>query len=308
MISENIYFLINILLLIFGASGIVISALLYFRNKNKVIKIYFQALIYWTLAQFVTHSFYYFNEIIFLHKENLNLILNDLSFIFLAPFIYLLLILVHEIFNIKLGEYVPLGIKIAALFIMIPCSNIMYYFPEVKVIFSVIEIIKGALLYGLLYYIAFDINKHLASILNDDIRTIFRFVFYLQMIFYPMMIIESVFFFDRIYPFGISAVTLFYATVNVLWLYFVSRYLHLPEIKLISEDDEFDNYFAIYKITKREMEVVRLLLRGMSYEQIAGQLFITLETVKTHVNNIYKKSDVNSKIDLSNLVQKCKNS
>ncbi|MBU1101167.1 MAG: LuxR C-terminal-related transcriptional regulator [Bacteroidetes bacterium] len=300
--------MINILLLIFGASGIVISALLYFRNKNKVIKIYFQALIYWTLAQFVTHSFYYFNEIIFLHKENLNLILNDLSFIFLAPFIYLLLILVHEIFNIKLGEYVPLGIKIAALFIMIPCSNIMYYFPEVKVIFSVIEIIKGALLYGLLYYIAFDINKHLASILNDDIRTIFRFVFYLQMIFYPMMIIESVFFFDRIYPFGISAVTLFYATVNVLWLYFVSRYLHLPEIKLISEDDEFDNYFAIYKITKREMEVVRLLLRGMSYEQIAGQLFITLETVKTHVNNIYKKSDVNSKIDLSNLVQKCKNS
>lgn len=308
MAYTNIFFLINVLFLICGASGIVISGLLYFRHKNDVIKTYFKTLIFWTLAQFVSNTFYYFNEIIHINVDLYNFILNDLTFMFIAPFAYLLMVLIHEVFQIKLDKFADRALKVIVFIIMIPCSVLMNYLPVIEPIFTVIEMLKGLILYGILYYVAFDINKHLASILNDDIRGIFKFVFYIQMIFYPLMIIESIFFFDRIYPFGISVVTLFYAIVNVMWLYFVSKYLHLPEIKLISDDDEFDNYFAIYKITKREIDVVRLLLNGMSYEEIASQLFITLETVKTHVNNIYKKSGVNSKIDLSNLVQKCKNS
>lgn len=308
MKNEYIFFLINIFLLITGASGIVISILLYFRNKNKIIRTYFEALLSWTAVQIVLLFFYYFNEVLVIRNVLLNSVLNDLTFIFLLPFSYKLLILIHDIFRIEISRNGIIMFLTAIFFVAIPSSSIAYLFDSLSSYMDILGIIKGFIFYSFIYFIAFDINSHVASILNDDIRIIFKKVFILQMIFFPLMIFESILFFERTYPFGISIVMLFYAIVNFAWLHFVSRYLHLPEIKLISEENNYENFYAIYKITKREKDIVRLLLSGLSYEDIAKQLFITLETVKSHVNNIYRKSGVSSKIELSNLVQKCQNS
>lgn len=304
-----LFFIINFSLLIPGASGLVISILLYLKNKNEVIKTYFWTLLLWTISQLFYHLFYYFNEVIYYSDILLNYVLNDLTFVFIGLFVYLLMILINMIFNVKLGKRTIIGLRIALLVWIIPVTILTYLSPDLFGLWNTIEVIKGVGLYMMLYFIAFDVNKRLLIIINDDVRKIFRWIFILQMVFYPLMIVESVLYFERIYPFGISVIALFYAVVNTMWLYFVSRYLHLPEIKLISEEEsnELNNYFIIYKLTKREKEVTKLILNGLSYAQIAGQLFITLETVKSHVNNIYKKSGVGSKIELSNLVQKCKN-
>jgi two-component system, NarL family, response regulator LiaR len=48
-------------------------------------------------------------------------------------------------------------------------------------------------------------------------------------------------------------------------------------------------------LTERETEVLRLLARGKANKQIARDLFIGLSTVKTHVNNLYRKLDVSSR-------------
>ena len=309
MQSEEIYFLINFLLLISGSSGIVISGLLYLSHKTRLIKIYFLALVFWTVSQLFYHVFYYLNEVIHYTDQFVNVLLNDLTFVFIAPFVFLLIILIHEIFKVEMAKGALQSTKIAVIFLALPSMVLKYFLPDYGLVWDIIEALKGIGFYFFLYFIAFDINRHLSIIINDDIRRIFKNIFYLQMAFYPLMIIESISFFERSYPFGISVVTLFYAVVNLMWLYFVSRYLHLPEIKLIAEepDSGYENFFAIFKLTKREKEVTKLLLSGLSYEDVAKQLFITLETVKTHVNNIYKKSGVGSKIELSNLVQKCKN-
>jgi DNA-binding CsgD family transcriptional regulator len=57
-------------------------------------------------------------------------------------------------------------------------------------------------------------------------------------------------------------------------------------------------------LSGREKEVVSLLLQGHSYRRISEKLFISLATVKSHVNNIYKKTDTRSKIQLYNLLLK----
>lgn len=57
-----------------------------------------------------------------------------------------------------------------------------------------------------------------------------------------------------------------------------------------------------YSFTKRELEVVHLIVKGSTYNQIAEQLFISVPTVKTHVTNIYKKAQVNNKLELVNLL------
>ena len=57
-----------------------------------------------------------------------------------------------------------------------------------------------------------------------------------------------------------------------------------------------------YNITKREQEVLNLLIKGSRYREIGEKLFISVPTVKTHVANIYEKMSVNNKVELINLL------
>jgi DNA-binding NarL/FixJ family response regulator len=48
-------------------------------------------------------------------------------------------------------------------------------------------------------------------------------------------------------------------------------------------------------LTRREIEVLRLLTMGLTTTQIASQLVISLATVNTHVGSIYTKLGVTSR-------------
>lgn len=48
-------------------------------------------------------------------------------------------------------------------------------------------------------------------------------------------------------------------------------------------------------LTKRETEILQLIAEGKTYTQISEELFISKETSKTHIKNIYSKLQVRSK-------------
>jgi DNA-binding NarL/FixJ family response regulator len=50
-------------------------------------------------------------------------------------------------------------------------------------------------------------------------------------------------------------------------------------------------------LSKRETQILELVVDGKSRSQIAKELFIDLETVRSHIKNIYLKLDVNSRAD-----------
>ncbi len=50
-------------------------------------------------------------------------------------------------------------------------------------------------------------------------------------------------------------------------------------------------------LTRRETEILEQISTGKSRKRIADELFIDLETVKSHIKNIYHKLDVHSKAD-----------
>jgi DNA-binding NarL/FixJ family response regulator len=50
-------------------------------------------------------------------------------------------------------------------------------------------------------------------------------------------------------------------------------------------------------LTSREMEVLRLLAAGMTTDQIAGELFVSPNTVRNHVNNVIRKLNVHSRLE-----------
>jgi len=49
-------------------------------------------------------------------------------------------------------------------------------------------------------------------------------------------------------------------------------------------------------LTKRETEIMHLIAKGCTNKQIAAKLFISEETVKMHVKNIFRKLSVNNRI------------
>ena len=51
-------------------------------------------------------------------------------------------------------------------------------------------------------------------------------------------------------------------------------------------------------LTEREIEVIRLFAEGLSYKEIAKQLFISSRTVETHKKNILEKLKLKTTIDL----------
>jgi LuxR family maltose regulon positive regulatory protein len=50
-------------------------------------------------------------------------------------------------------------------------------------------------------------------------------------------------------------------------------------------------------LSERERAVLRLLPTLLSYPEIAGELFVSVNTVKTHVKTIYRKLDATSRRD-----------
>jgi DNA-binding NarL/FixJ family response regulator len=49
-----------------------------------------------------------------------------------------------------------------------------------------------------------------------------------------------------------------------------------------------------YGLSEREKEVLNILAQGNNYQQIADQLFISVDTVRHHIKNIYKKLRVHT--------------
>lgn len=65
------------------------------------------------------------------------------------------------------------------------------------------------------------------------------------------------------------------------------------------ERDETMVDFNIGKrFTEKEVEVVNLLMRGYTYKMIAKNLYISENTIKFHIKNIYLKMNVNNKMEL----------
>ncbi len=65
-------------------------------------------------------------------------------------------------------------------------------------------------------------------------------------------------------------------------IYIEKSEIFVPNTSLISK----------LELSKREMDVLELLAKGHSNQEIASQLFVSLSTVKAHNQNLFEKLDV----------------
>ena len=79
----------------------------------------------------------------------------------------------------------------------------------------------------------------------------------------------------------------------------------LKTLKLLRNPLDFENTEQEdIKLTNREIEVLEQLSKGLSYNVIADNLFLSPGTVRKHIENIYTKLQVHNKLEA---IQKAKN-
>jgi DNA-binding NarL/FixJ family response regulator len=61
-----------------------------------------------------------------------------------------------------------------------------------------------------------------------------------------------------------------------------------------------------FNLSKREIEILEKIANGLNYNQIADQLFISAKTSRKHIENIYQKLHVHSKLEAVQMAQKNK--
>ena len=56
------------------------------------------------------------------------------------------------------------------------------------------------------------------------------------------------------------------------------------------------------RLTKRQGEVMALLIQGKTYKEIGGVLSVTENTIRSHVKKIYAKARVTGRVELLHLL------
>src|SRR5690606_7126458 len=71
----------------------------------------------------------------------------------------------------------------------------------------------------------------------------------------------------------------------------------LPEKRVSFNDDDESSYSLQqhFGLSNRELEVIQLVVEGLSNQEISDKLFLSVNTVKFHIRNIYVKMDINSR-------------
>ncbi len=96
-------------------------------------------------------------------------------------------------------------------------------------------------------------------------------------------------------------IPILYAIFAVLFTVYIAR-RYILQLKSIPADIasvSYDDIFSRTGISSREQEIVYLVLKGLGNRDIAKQLFISPNTVKTHIRNIFRKMGVKSRFELA---------
>lgn len=105
--------------------------------------------------------------------------------------------------------------------------------------------------------------------------------------------------FDHSFEIYIGFIAVIFTALGI-WL---TLKLSKPKIKTVVVEKEVyitrNENFVLDKslasrleLSKRELEILSLLARGHSNQEIAAKLFVSLSTVKTHIQHLFEKLDV----------------
>jgi len=131
----------------------------------------------------------------------------------------------------------------------------------------------------------------------------YRLLSEIMIAFYPMVLtlpLDLIFF--RESPFKLTLITHSLFSIFVFF-YILRHYMINYEPETISLKDELAAFYTEHAVSPREQEIITRVIEGKSNREIGEVLFISANTVKTHIRNIYKKLGVSNRVQLVHAIK-----
>lgn len=270
-----------------GISVTLLMVLSYFKYKNIFLGLFTMSYISTGLMSFV--MFLRYNVF-----RNSNIFLYDYLELFcMIAIVFGSTWLVIKLFYIQVRSIWKIGI------IMIGSIPVCYY--SIGVLFFKTNIINN---YNICYLIFFSILTLDCLIFGLNYRKILQEKHRkFGVLFWALLLIFLVIFFaQRITQIQLNPLFLFYFLWTLLLLWYIWK-----NVISVGIDKFFfvqESFTKEYNLTKRESEIIDLIMEGHTNGAIGEKLFISEKTVTNHVYNIYKKLDIHSRFELICLMKK----
>lgn len=296
---EDLQLLFCIISLFAGVASITLAAFIYISHPKKALK-YFIGL---DVSLFVIQAMIALNLYIVRTKSAgtfLAVISNVMDVLGTSFSSFFGLFMIHELLGkciTKIKKYTILTITVFQMVAITICyvNTKLFVLKQVGQVSLILVILYEALIT--------IINYH--QIPERELKRASRIFAAITLAFLPFLILEyirpEIGVLSHIQVLKMLALPAYFLVINVCALFWVCTYFNTPAYY---EEDRLTKYFIEkYAITNKETEIIELILNGLTYKQIAEKLFISPKTVDNHVQSIYKKLNVTSKIQLSNLIR-----
>jgi DNA-binding CsgD family transcriptional regulator len=94
---------------------------------------------------------------------------------------------------------------------------------------------------------------------------------------------------------------LFFVVWSAITVGVFVRYMNRPTA-LLEQGHVSEGFVKRYGITPREAEVVKLISFGLSNQEIADRMCVSFTTARTHIYNIFRKTDAKTRVELLRIV------
>ncbi len=295
-----VYFMTAVLIAIATLS---ISIVFYFQTRNKLIlfyNIFSINIAYSCIMSFITRYLVVNSQDFFDKNLDLVRLLNVPPFTLL---IFTIPLFIQSFIEFRFSRHYNVFFGTLSVFFIVMDVFILKFkhplFSDVVYVFIIISIFYSFFI-GLLFY---------KKITDDKKRKLFRNILILFAILIPGYIVDIIF--------DMKLLSLFEHYPNFMWFYpilysvqavviTVSLVRYIDFNHKIEIDEKYSNIdiYKEYDVTEREKEIILLILKGYSNLKIGDTLFISVNTVKKHIYNLFKKMDVQNRFELIHKITK----
>lgn len=255
----------------------------YIKSKNRVVGSFF---LLW-LTMTLTSATYILELYLVINISHIGRLLgHPLMLIAISSISITLPNFVHNIFSIKRKYIITTFTVLSAVLIpLIILTNSTDYFWAVRKLVMLIIILSN------IYSYIVSLHRIMLTDSGRKKNTGLVFMGIYLVLFVLLLILDiygetggKLFFFPLFYLFiggFITFIGIKFLDINI-------------EAKFLKESKFISNY----NLTNREAEISRLVADGHTYKKIGELLYISVNTVKTHVKHIYEKTETSNKIEL----------
>lgn len=214
----------------------------------------------------------------------------------MSPLLYLAFSFTYRLVGVEPLKIYNLLMIVWALFY--PLVFIMWIWQHVLIFYTLAYAYSPFLIFLVIFIL---LLRHYREVIHPETKKFIRNILVLIVLSVPLIVLEMFIhrYIETALYYKFPVTLLFFLGFNLANLSFLIRtFLQSPDHIANSTREMPAWFYEKYHLTKREQEVLSLLQQRYGNREIAEQLFISIPTVKFHIQNIYLKIGVNNRVKL----------